>query len=95
MLLVRIVKVVYLLFKRVEDLAVSRHVSGQDQSDSSLETADMTGLPVWVGAEVDGGGGGKDEDQSETEAKEEGKWYLSDLLEGLLVKVGEDVAVGL
>lgn len=26
---------------------------------------------------------------------EEGRWYLSDLLKGLLVKVGKDVAVGL
>lgn len=46
-----------------------------------------------------GTGGREDEEHSEgehkKEAREEGKWHLSDLLKGLLVKVGEDVAVGL
>lgn len=45
------------------------------------------------------GGRGEDEEQSEGEekkkAREEGKWHLSNLLKGLLVKVGEDVTVGL
>lgn len=46
MLLVGEVKVVHLLLEGVEDLAVSGHVSGQDQSDDRLrarqDNADVT-----------------------------------------------------
>lgn len=91
-LLVCVVKVVDFLLEGVQDLAVSRHVCGQDQRDGSLKRGTLSEvtpvacclwiLVIWSDGEAPW-------QESPTEP------YLSYLFEGLGVKVGEDVAVGL